>query len=168
MHWLLLTMTAFSNHATPAAALLASPYNQVRAVDSRAAAALVDGLRRSPTFAGLIDAINRSDVMVYIETVHGLPEAISGRLALATEGNKFRYVRIQVAKRLFPEELISVIGHELQHAVELADHPHVQSEAELIELYRRIGAGSSTMLRFDTEAAVRVGAQVRKELRQAS
>ena len=34
------------------------------------------------------------------------------------------------------------------------------------ELYRRIGAGTSTMLRFDTEAAVRIGAQVLREIRQ--
>jgi hypothetical protein len=168
MHWLLLTLSAFVNPSAPAAMLLASPYNQVRAVDRRASAALADGLRRSPTFAGLITTINRSDVMVYIETVHGMPEAISGRLSLATEGNRFRYVRIQVASRLFPEELISVIGHELQHAVELAEHPHVQSEAAFIDLYRRIGAGTSNMLRFDTEAAVRIGAQVLKELRQSS
>ena len=88
-------------------------------------------------------------------------------MALTTKGNRFRYVRIQVSRRLFPDELISVIGHELQHAVELAQHPDVQSEAELIELYRRIGAGNSTMLRFDTEAAVRIGTQVLREVRQA-
>ena len=167
MHWLLLTLSAFANHASPVAVSLASPHCHVRAVDSRVAAALAEGLRRSPTFAGLIAAINSSDVMVYIESVHGMPESIAGRMQLTTKGNRFRYVRIQVSKRLFPDELISVIGHELQHAVELAQHPDVQSEAALIDLYRRIGAGSSSMLRFDTEAAVRIGAQVLREIRQA-
>ena len=167
MHWLLLTLSAFANLAAPDAVSLASPHCHVRAMDSRVAEALVGGLRRSPTFAGLLAAINRSDVMVYIESVHGMPEAISGRMALTTRGNRFRYVRIQVSKRLFPDELISVIGHELQHAVELAQHPDVQSDSELIELYRRIGAGNSTMLRFDTEAAVRIGTQVLREVRHA-
>jgi hypothetical protein len=164
MHWLVLTLSAFANHAMPEAMLLTSPHCQVRAVDSRASAALADGLRRSPTFARLIAAINRSDVIVYVESVHTLPATISGRMMLSTKGTSFRYVRIEVSTRLVPEELIAVIGHELQHAVEVAEHPHVRSEATFIDLYRRIGAGSSTGFRYDTEAAVRTGAQVRREL----
>ena len=164
MHWLLLTLNALANPGVPETVLLTAPYHQVRAVDSRASAAIADGLRRSPTFAGLIAAINRSDVIVHVESVHTLPATIAGRMLLSTKSSGFRYVRIQVSKRLVPEELISTIGHELQHAVEVAEHPHVQSVATLIELYRRIGAGNSTMLRYETEAAVRIGALVRKEL----
>ena len=165
MHWLLLTLNALANPGVPETVLLTAPYYQVRAVDSRASVAIADGLRRSPTFAGLIAAINRSDVIVYVESVHTLPATIAGRMLLSTKNSGFRYVRIQVSKRLIDEELISTIGHELQHAIEVAEHPHVHSAAALIELYRRIGAGSSTFQRYETEAARRIGALVRKELR---
>lgn len=166
MHWLLLTLNVLGNPLVPEAELPTSPYRQVRAVDSRTSAALADGLRRSPTFASLIATINRSDVIVYVESVHTLPATISGRMILTNMATGFRYIRIQVSKRLVPEELISAIGHELQHAVEVAEHPHVRSDATLVELYRRLGAGSSTTFRYDTDAAVRIGAQVRKELRR--
>ena len=76
MHWLLVTLSAFANLAAPGAVSLASPHCHVRAMDRRVADALADGLRRSPTFASLFAAINRSDVMVYIESMHGMPEAI--------------------------------------------------------------------------------------------
>jgi hypothetical protein len=166
MHWLLVTLSAFATIAVPDAMHSRSPSCHVRAIDSRVSAALAEGLRRSPTFAGLIAAIDRSDVIAYVELVDTLPAATAGRMLLSTKGNQFRYVRIQVARRLVSEELISVIGHELQHAVEVAEHPHVRSEAAFIDLYRRIGAGHSTTSRYDTEAAVRIGAQVRRELSQ--
>jgi hypothetical protein len=165
MHWLLLTLSALTI-AAPAVSPLTSPQCQVRSIESSVSAALADGWRRSPTFAALIAAIDRSDVIVYVESVHTLPATIAGRMMLTTHSNGFRYLRIQVSKRLALDELISIIGHELQHAVEVAEHPHVRSDTAVIDLYRRLGAGSSTRLKFDTEAAVRIGAQVRKELRR--
>jgi hypothetical protein len=165
MHWLVLSLTVFAHPSLADALGMPSAHRQVRAVDSRVSAAIADGARRSPTFASLIAVINRSDVIVYIES-SPMPSTIAGRMILATRGNGVRYVRIQVSERLVREELISTIGHELQHAVEVAEHPDVRSDATLIELYRRLGAGRSTLFRYDTEAAVRIGAQVRKELRR--
>jgi hypothetical protein len=91
---------------------------------------------------------------------------IAGRMILASTGSSVRYVRIQVSERLVLEDLISTIGHELQHAVEVAEHADVRTGGALIELYRRLGAGRSTLYRYDTDAAVRIGAEVRKELRR--
>jgi hypothetical protein len=150
MFWLLITLSALAQYAAPDVVPLTSPFSQVRALGSEVAAALADGLRRSPTFARLIAALNRSDVIVYVEMVH--TPTTSGRMVLTTKDNRFRYVRIQVASRLFPAELISVIGHELQHAVEVAAQPPSRPDR------------TSAMAADDTDAAVRVGAQVRREL----
>jgi hypothetical protein len=164
MAWLLLALHVLANPTVADTVAMSTPHRQVRAVDGRVAAALAEGVRRSPTFARLIATIQRSDVIVYVESLHTLPASISGRMILMANGTRFRYVRVQVSQGLPPDQLISTIAHELQHAVEVAEHPHVRSDAALIELYRRIGAGSSTMFSYDTEAAVRIGAQVRKEL----
>jgi hypothetical protein len=153
MHWLLLTLNVLGTPLVPEAEWPTSPFRQVRAVDSRTSAALTDGVRRSPTFASLIATINRSDVIVYIESVHTLPSMIAGRMILASTGSSVRYVRIQVSERLVLEDLISTIGHELQHAVEVAEHADVRT-------------GGATLYRYDTDAAVRIGAEVRKELRR--
>jgi hypothetical protein len=152
MYLLLITLSALAPYAAPDVVPLTSPFSQVRALGSEVAAALADGLRRSPTFARLIAALNRSDVIVYVEMVHTLPPTTSGRMVLTTRDSRFRYVRIQVASRLFPAELISVIGHELQHAVEVATQPYSRPDR------------TATMAEDDTAAAVRVGAQVRREL----
>jgi hypothetical protein len=163
MHELLLALSILAFEAMPDP-LLRAPHRQVRAVDGRAAAALAEGVRRSPTLAALVAAINRSDVIAYVESVHTLPPMVSGRMVLTTRGTRVRYVRIEVSTRLFPDELISTIAHELQHAVELAEHPAGPAESAFIELNQRIAA--SAMFGFDTEAAVRVGEQVMRELGQ--
>ena len=152
MHWLLLALSALAPYAAWDEVPLTSPFSRVRALDRDVAAAVADGLRRSPTFARLVAALNRSDVIVYIEMVHTLPPTTSGRMVLTTKDNRFRYVRIQVASRLFPAELIAVLGHELQHAVEVAAQPHGRPDR------------TSAMTADETPAAVSVGAQVRREL----
>ena len=49
--------------------LLNSPERRVRATDARLRSLLAEGLHRSRTFASLVTALNRSDVIVYIESV---------------------------------------------------------------------------------------------------
>ena len=47
--------------------LLNSPERRVRATDPRLHSLLAEGLNRSRTFASLVTALNRTDVIVYIE-----------------------------------------------------------------------------------------------------
>lgn len=160
--------------ASPTAAdidhALNSPHRQVRSSDTRVMSALAQGMRRSPTFASLVLALNRSDVIVYIQPAERLRPTMLGRMMLLTKAQtkSRRYVRIQVLAQIPMDELVSIIGHELQHAMEIADHPHVRDEATLASLYQRLGAGRSDALGFDTEAAQQAGTQIRKELRTAS
>lgn len=57
-----------------------------------------------------------------------------------------------------------MLGHELQHVVEAADAPDVQSAGDLRGLYSCIGVrlGRDS---YDSRAAQRVGEEVRTELR---
>lgn len=146
---------------------LTSPYRHVRATDARIAAAIADGMRRSHTFAQLVLSLNRSDVIVYIQPVDRLPATMLGRMILLTKTHTRaqRYVRIQVLAQTGMDDLVSIIGHELQHAMEIADNPDVRDHAALVSLYRRLGAGRSDALGFDTEAAQVAGTQIKRELR---
>jgi hypothetical protein len=145
-------------------AIMASPTRHVRAVDKRMAAILADGMRRSGTFAQLVLALNRSDVIVYIEATRGLPATLSGRLMLAAGSEGQRYLRIQITPDSHPHDLIALVGHELRHALEVAESPDVRDEASLIALYQRIGH-SQGRHHYDTIAAQDAGKQVRTELR---
>ena len=147
---------------------LVKPDRRVRTSHPRVAAALFAGVSRSRTFAALIDALDRSNVIAYVELVQELPRAARGRLILATKIKEQRYVRIQLRFLLGHDEMISVLGHELQHALEIAQAPEVTDNARMRKFYQRTGAGMSDGFGFDTAAARIAGDQVRRELKAAS
>jgi hypothetical protein len=144
-------------------AIMTSDHRHVRPVDGRVSGAIADGLRRSPTFANLVLAVNSSDVIVYIETVREMPPSLVGRLLIAPGSSGQRYLRIQISFVPCGNDLIAVIGHELQHALEVAGSPGVRDEKTLTALYRAIGHATRDD-HYDTMAAQNAGRQVRLEL----
>jgi hypothetical protein len=149
----------------PADAMLASPDRHVRSVDARITKLLSDGTRRSPTFADLVTALHQTNVIVYVESSHALSPEIAGRILLQTVAGTQRYLRVQVRATLPPDQMISVIAHELRHALEVADDPAVVDDVGLTMLYQRIGHVTYGMQGFDTDAARETGKRVRTELR---
>lgn len=146
-------------------ALLSAPDRRVRSADRRLARLLAVGLDRSPTFAHLVRAVNASDVIVYIEATGSLPRTLAGRLLLLPLTGAQRYLRIQVRADLPDQELVALIGHELRHALEIAEDPTVRDERAMLALYQRIGrATRGTLHAYDTEDAQVAGRRVRSEL----
>ena len=145
--------------------LLHSPERRVRTTDARLAKMLELGAHRSATFAGLLAAIERTDVIVYIETDKTMESKLDGRLLLLPISNTQRYLRIQIRAGLGRDELVPLIAHELRHALEVADEPDVRDQAGMIRLYERIGETSWGLHAYDTAAARSTGRQVRIELR---
>jgi hypothetical protein len=87
------TATAMTSASipTPAQILLQSPDRRVRATDPRVQSLLLEGMRRSATFSTLLTALNRTDVIVYVERLMTLPKETLG-LSLdlnATCGSRF-------------------------------------------------------------------------------
>ena len=68
--------------------LLNAPDRRVRATDARLHSFLAEGLNRSHTFASLVTALNRTDVIVYIESVMSLPKNTMGRLTMMPHGRR--------------------------------------------------------------------------------
>jgi hypothetical protein len=145
-------------------AIMSSPLRHVRAVDPRMAEVIAEGMRRSGTFAQFVLALDRSDVIVYIETARAMPQMIAGRMLLAAGPEGRRYLRIQIAAQPRSNALIALVGHELRHAIEIAESPDVRDERTLIALYERIGHNSQGQHHYDTVAAQEAGRQVRSEL----
>jgi hypothetical protein len=144
--------------------LLESPYRHVRTTNPRVQHLLEMGVSRSPTFASLLALLNASDVIVYIEQTTEMPKTLEGRLLLMPLANQQRYLRIQINRNGSPTELISLMGHELRHAIEVAEATDVRDEPALERLYRRIGMPSAALHTYDTDAAQSTGRRVRKEL----
>jgi hypothetical protein len=144
-------------------AALDSPYRHVRTQDRSIRLLLKRGFTHSPTFARLMARLEQSDVIVYVEEVPRLPGALEGRMMMLTASHGRRYLRIQLAMRGASEDSIAVLGHELQHAVEVAEEVGVIDQTTLAVLYRRIGTRGGPEV-YDTVAAQDVGRIVRKEL----
>ena len=75
-------------------------------------------------------------------------------------------MRIQIALRGAPEDSIAVLGHELQHAVEVAEAIDVNDNGGLARLYQRIGLRSGAT--STTPPAPRKRAAIRRELQSSS
>lgn len=147
------------------ASLLSAPDRRVRSTDSRIAQLLRVGVERSPTFAELMQSLNRTDVIVYIERTRELPRTLAGRLLLLPMAGPHRYLRIQVRGDLPQRELIALIGHELRHALEIADEPAVRDASTMLTFYQKIGHPTTgTLHTYDTDAAQLAGQRVRVEL----
>ena len=144
--------------------IMSSPTRHVRAVDRVMSRVLAEGMRRSGTFAHLMLALDKSDVIVYIETTRQMPASVAGRMLLAAGPEGSRYLRIQVSGQPNSKEMIALVGHELRHALEVAESPDVRDEASLIALYQRIGHSPRGGHQYDTAAAQAAGRQVRAEL----
>jgi hypothetical protein len=104
---------------------------RVRAVDPLAAAALERGLRESPTLVRLVDALERSDVLVHIETCWIVGRSVVGMTRLIGVAGEQRYLRITVDPSVQGDAAVALIGHELQHALEMAQVPWVTDERTL-------------------------------------
>jgi hypothetical protein len=144
--------------------LLESPLRHVRTTNPYVQRLLEKGVSRSPTFASLLARLNASDVIVYIEQTDAMPKTLEGRLLLMPLANHQRYLRIQITRHGTANELIALLGHELRHAVEVADATDVRDEGALERLYQRIGMPSTGSHTYDTDAAQVTGRRVRKEL----
>jgi len=127
-------------------------------------AMLAMGIKRSSTFARLVRDLDQTDIIVYVEIVNSLPTGLDGRLSFSTRAGGFRYLRIQVPSNTGRHDLIAVVGHELQHALEIAEHPNVQDSEGVASLYKLIGLQAHGIDRYDTSAARSIGRRVRAEL----
>ena len=142
------------------------PHNHIRTTDRRLIRLLHDGVRDSDTFRRLVDRLRRSDVIVYLECGAGTRWA-DGRLTFMSAVGGYRYVHIRVARLASADVQIALIGHELRHAVEIADAPAVVDGDTLAREYERIGFANAhqvTGVSYDSDAAVGAGYQVLREL----
>ena len=148
--------------------VLRSPQRRVRALPRRLRGLPAEAFRRSPTFAGLLLALQGSDVIVHLHDSPYPLEIRPAQLVMGPRVGQFRFVRIQVGNRPLGDDLIAVIGHELFHALEIAASPEVTKHADLGSLFRRIGYRTSGAdEHFDSDGARAAERRIRTELATA-
>jgi hypothetical protein len=163
---LLVTFLVTTSTASTAQTFDDDPHNHIRTTDRRLIRLLHSGVRDSDTFRRLVERLRRSDVIVYLECGGGTRTA-DGRLTFMSAVGGFRYVHIRVARLASANVQIALIGHELRHAVEVADAPAIVDGDTLAREYERIGFANphqETGVSYDSDAAVAAGYQVLRDL----
>jgi hypothetical protein len=153
--------------ASPGTAGETCPDPHIRSSETELLGALAEGARVSPTLRRLVDRLEASDVVVYLMFDRHSSPRTAGHLSLLTAVPGRRYLRVSIDRRNDGCRRLAILGHELQHAVEIAEAASVTSEATLAALYRRIGfrSGDARLDCFDSVGAILAGRAVEKEVR---
>ena len=137
-------------------------FPHVRSVERDVLRLLARGSRDSATFRQIVNEIERSDVIVYVQTVPILPPPARAWLQFGAVAGGHRYLRISVARPVDAYSLIALVGHELHHVTEVIRAPEVISVETFRALYQRLGHASQNG--YDTPDARAVGLAVFDEL----
>jgi hypothetical protein len=126
------------------------------------------GLRGSETFRGLYERLEEADVVVNLRRG---PErsAPFGYNQFVTAAGGYRFLVITLSAAQPNDDAVALLGHELQHAVELAGETGVTDVHAYEQMYERIGYRSCVTERvrcFETTEAARVSGVVRAELKR--
>jgi hypothetical protein len=121
-----------------------------------------EGRTRSSIVRSLIEALDAADVVVYV-SVEPMDLPGSAHLAFLTCGADTRYLLVRINTMANRTYQVAMLGHELQHALEVAAAKDVRDFDTFVALYQRIGwrteAGG-----FETERARQTGWLVQREL----
>ncbi len=111
----------------------------IRASDDELVALLEDGVKRSTTFKGLVDRLSKSDVILYVRPDVTAKANAPTRLTFLAAKGGFRYLVIRVGAGQAKDKQLATLGHELQHAVTIADAASVVDSASLRREFERVG-----------------------------
>lgn len=139
--------------------------SRVRPQSPRADALLQDAARRSATVAGLLATIDASDVLVFLDVVSD-PAALAGRTAILGVTEQARLLHVTLSGHEPPDRLVELLGHELQHVVEIAQTPEVRDPFTLARAFERLG-WQFEFGHFETEAARQTERSVHADIQAA-
>jgi hypothetical protein len=137
---------------------------RVRSENPVIVAAIRDATERSTTFRRLVETIDSSDGLVYVEEGK-CRHSVRACLILSVKvAGPYRLLRILVdTRKADGSELLAAIGHELWHAIEALSNPKVIDNRSIYQFFHQIGPTDSG--RFETEGAIRTGLSVLNEVK---
>ena len=150
------------------APIRADPAPRLRLTDPRLRLVVETGRRQSPFFRALANQLDATDVIVYVQCAR-LPSHLAGDLTFITAAGDVRYLLVRIGWELPLRTKIAILGHELQHALEVARSPDIVSARTMAAAYERFGfvkRRGPERAEFDTLAAIDAGAMIWRELDQ--
>jgi hypothetical protein len=146
----------------------AQSYTHIRTTKAQVRAVMSLGLKVSPTLRAIVEQIESSDVIAYIDTDLLTAPNVAGQSQFVNAAGGKRYVRVLIDTRFNGTMLLGLLGHELQHVAEIAGEPSIVDHRSLAAFYRRSGfrspAGGTN--RFESAAAIVAGRRVMNDAMQ--
>jgi hypothetical protein len=158
-----LTVTLSPPLADPTSLAAARAFH-VRSLDAQVQRWIAIGASQSRTFTNILDRLAASDVIVYVQVVDSIPAGVTGQLRFVASKETVRYLRIDLASGGTTADMVALLGHELQHAVEIAETPRVKDSQAMATLYLHLGGLHANGGKYDSLAARIVGERIRAEL----
>jgi hypothetical protein len=124
-------------------------------------------MKGSPLFRELVAQLEGSDLIVHVESDCTMRDRVQGKLLFVTAAGGVRYLRVRIGCAISGIRQVAILGHELRHAVEVADAPWVVDESTMAEEYRRIGFQSTSDTdgsSFESRAAIDAGERILRDL----
>ena len=117
----------------------------------------------SATFRRLVEMIQRTDGIVFVQKGHCGHGVRSCLLLSVAVAGPNRLLRIFLDPRKSGEDLVPSLGHELQHAIEMLRNPAVVDAKSMYQFLHRtaVTLGGPT---FETLAAIEAGMAVKGEI----
>ena len=137
---------------------------RVRTESEILATLIREGSERSQTFLALVAAIEATDGLIYLRvgTCGRLRACLLHHVAVAGPN---RVLNILVNARDVDLSLISPIGHELQHALEVLGDPDITTDTAIMAFYKARGVVMKGVI--ETRTAIAIGDAVRAEVRRS-
>jgi hypothetical protein len=156
--------------ALAAAALLAGvpdaraegPGPRVRSSHAYLRAMISEAALRSPTFRGIVAAIEATDGIVYVEHGPCTPNIRACLTMDVTAAGNYRILRVMVDARQPDWDVMASIGHELRHALEVLENRAIVDHPSLYFFYAE--KRDEKTRPFETRAATDAGFAVRREV----
>lgn len=149
-----------------AAARVDTLYPHVRTNERIVTGILRQAAAESPSFNSLVERLNNSNVIVYVRTNRSLPQSLEGQLTFMGSAGGRRYVVVSLAWGRPDLRTMATLGHELQHAVEIAERPDIVDLDSMAKAYSTFAESSTRNVNtwFETGAAVAAGERVWVEI----
>jgi hypothetical protein len=144
----------------------AAPFPHIRSNQSALLEAVDQASRASATFRQLAERLSASDVIVYLHYRMAGEPGLAGATSFMSAAGGLRYLRVSIDPRLLGCQRLALLGHELQHAVEIAAAPSVVDQQSLEALYRSVGFRSPAACArcFESADAIAAGRRIQREV----
>ncbi len=139
----------------------------VRVADRGLKAMLETGAARSPALRALLADLEAAPVLVFIDCGVQMRTHLGARLNFVTSVDGVRYVRVGVDCTLGQRHQLSLLAHELQHALEIAGQPGIVDVDSMATYYEDVGFFTykdGTDKGFETAAAIAMQRRVDDEI----